>query len=146
LKKIKDLINTEKPRRIITVGDIVSKNMIKYGLPIDVIIVDNKTMREPIPPIKVETDQTLYAKNPPGTITNEAWISIKQAINNNGRTKVVIEGEEDLLTIVTVLLAPDNSLVLYGQPHRGIVVVKVNQKTKQKMQNILNAMDIISKS
>jgi uncharacterized protein (UPF0218 family) len=141
MELLKKLIQEEKPSAVISVGDIVSLHMIKHGIVLDVLIVDNKTMRKPIPPITVDSDQTLSAKNPPGMITDEAWDVIKRAVNQKGLTKVIIEGEEDLLTVVTVLSAPKDALVIYGQPNKGIVVVKVNEETKKQMHNILDAME-----
>ena len=140
------IVAGEKPPAVVAVGDIVSQNMVEQGLVFDVLIVDNKTMRKPIQPITVDADQTLYAKNPPGTITDEAWDAIRQATDYGGRTKIIIDGEEDLLTIVTVLSAPENAFVVYGQPHKGVVVVKVNKETKKNMRRIVDMMADSSKS
>lgn len=146
MKKLKELIDKEHPSRVISVGDIVTQQMIKFGLSLDILIVDNKTMRKPIQPIVVDVDQTLYAKNPSGTITDEAWTAIVSATALKGRTKVMIEGEEDLLTLVTVLSAPKDAFVVYGQPHVGIVVVKVTEEKKENMQCIVDLMKESSKS
>ena len=146
MKRLNDFIEKEKPSLVISVGDVVSRNMIEYGVPLNVLIVDNKVMRKPIQPITVDTDQTLYAKNPPGTITDEAWAAIRSAVEQKGKTRVMIEGEEDLLTLVAVLSAPENALVVYGQPHVGIVVVKVTEETKERMRRIVDAMEESSKS
>ena len=146
MKRLKELIEKENPSAIISVGDIVSKNMSEQDISLNVLIVDNKVMRKPIQPITVDTDHTLYAINPPGTITDEAWAAIRRAIEQTGRTKVVIDGEEDLLTLVTVLSAPEDALVVYGQPHVGIVVVKVTEETREKMRRIVDAMEESSKS
>ena len=146
MKKLKYFIEEEKPSLIVSVGDVVSRNMIEYGVPLNVLIVDNKVMRKPIQPITVDADQTLYANNPPGAITDEAWAAIECAVEQKGQTRVVVEGEEDLLTIVTVLSAPDGALVVYGQPHQGIVVVKVTQETKRRMRRFVDAMQESSKS
>ena len=115
MEKLKELIEKEKPSIIISVGDIVSIHMIEHGIALNILIVDNKTMRKPIQPITVDVDQTLYAKNPPGAITDEAWDTIKEALQLKMKTKIVVEGEEDLLTVVTVLSAPEDALVVYGQ-------------------------------
>jgi uncharacterized protein (UPF0218 family) len=120
--------------------------MIEYGLFLNILIIDNKTMRKPIQPIKVKTDHTLYAKNPPGSITEESWITIQDALKQDGVTKIIIDGEEDLLTIVAVLSAPTNSFVIYGQPSVGIVVVNVNEENRKKMQDIIESMEETSKS
>jgi uncharacterized protein (UPF0218 family) len=146
MKRLKQLIEKEKPSMVISVGDIVSRNMIEYGVSLDVLIVDNKVMRKPIQPITVDTDQTLYAENPPGAITDEAWAAIRSAVEQKGRTRVIVDGEEDLLTVVTVLSAPEDALVVYGQPHVGIVVVKVTEETREKMRRIVDAMEESSKS
>ena len=146
MKRLKELIKKEKTSTVISVGDVVSRSMIEYGVSLNVLIVDNKVMRKPIQPITVDADQTLYAENPPGTITDEAWAAIKRAIEQKGRTKVIVDGEEDLLTVVTVLSAPEHALVVYGQPHMGIVVVKVTEEAKEKMRCIVDAMEESSKS
>jgi GTP-dependent dephospho-CoA kinase len=146
MKRLKELVDEEKPSLIISVGDIVSSHMVEQGISLDVLLVDNKTMRKPIQPIVVDVDQTLYAQNPPGAITDEAWAAIRQAIGQKGRTKVIIDGEEDLLTIVTVLSAPVDAFVVYGQPQVGVVVVKVTEETQERMRRIADSMADSSKS
>ncbi|MCW4016492.1 MAG: DUF359 domain-containing protein [Candidatus Bathyarchaeota archaeon] len=146
MERLKELIEEEKPPSVISVGDIVSRNMLEHNIVLNVLIVDNKTMRKPIEPIMVDVEQILCANNPSGTITDEAWTAIKQAIEHKGRVKVMVEGEEDLLTIVTVLSAPNGAFVVYGQPRKGIVVVKVTQETKEKMRRIVDSMEQSSKS
>ena len=146
MKRLKELVEIVKPSLVVAVGDIVSSHMIEASISLDVLVVDNKTMRKPIQPIVVDVDHTLYAKNPAGAITDEAWVTMRRALEQKGRTKVIVDGEEDLLTVVTVLSAPNNAFVVYGQPHEGIVVVKVNTETREKMQRILDSMQISSKS
>jgi uncharacterized protein (UPF0218 family) len=146
MKRLEELIRKEKPKSIISVGDIVSRNMIERGISLDVLVVDHKVMRKPVQPIEVDTEHTLRAVNPAGTITDEAWDAIKWAVEQKGRTKVVIEGEEDLLTLVTALSAPKDSFVVYGQPHVGIVVVKITEEVKENMRRIVDSMEESSKS
>ena len=146
MKTLKELIKKEKSPKIISVGDVISDNMTRHGISLQVLIVDNKVMRAPIQPIAVDADQTLHVKNPPGTLTEEAWTVIRKALRGKQRTKVLVDGEEDLLTLVAVLCAPENSLVVYGQPHEGIVVVKATEKSREKMRRIVDAMEQSSKS
>lgn len=138
---LKDLVDKEKPLRIISVGDVVSDNMVRHSISPQVLIVDNKVMRELITPISIEVDQTLHVKNPPGTLTDEAWSVIQDALKLGQRTKVLVDGEEDLLTLVAVLYAPENSFVVYGQPREGIVVVKVTEQKKEMVRQIVEAME-----
>jgi len=146
MKKLKELVEKEKPSKIISVGDIVSENMAKHGISPQVMIVDNRVMREPITPIFLKADQTLHLKNPPGTLTSQAWSVMQEALKQVQRTKVVVDGEEDLLTLVAVLCAPENSLVVYGQPHEGIVVVRVTEQKSGMIRRIVEAMEEFSKS
>ena len=141
MKRLKDFIEKEKSSLVISVGDVVSRNMIEYDIPLNVLIVDNKVMRKPIQPITVDADQTLYAKNPPGAITDEAWAAIRSAVEQKGQTRVVVDGEEDLLTLAVVLSAPQDAIVVYGQPHQGIVVVKVTEETKERMRQFVDDME-----
>ncbi len=146
MRKLRELIAKEKPLKIISVGDKVSESMIKHGVSMQVLIVDNKVMREPIRPISVNADQTLHVKNPPGTLNKDATNAVRAALRGNRRTKVLVDGEEDLLTLVAVLYAPKNSFVVYGQPREGIVVVKVTEEAREIARRIVEAMEKPSKS
>ena len=55
---------------------------------------------------------------------------------------VVVDGEEDLLTLVAVLYAPEGSFVVYGQPYQGIIVVKVTPEKKAEAKALLNTMAV----
>ncbi len=146
MQKLRELIEKGSPPMVISVGDAVSDSMIKHGIPSHVLIVDNKIMRTPIKPIPAITYQTVHLRNPPGTLEEEAWAVMRNALSGKSRTKVLVDGEEDLLTLVALLCAPENSLVIYGQPHEGIVVVKVREKTRRKIRRIVDAMEESSKS
>ena len=141
MKRLKELIDEEKPSRLISVGDVVSNNIMKNGIQPEVLIVDNKVMRKKIEPIQVKANQTLFLKNLPGTLTNEAWTIVRSALQKKGVTRVLVDGEEDLLTLVAVLCAPENSLVVYGQPHEGIVAVRVTEQKKEYVCEIVEAME-----
>jgi len=140
-EKLKELIKDTKPTKIITVGDSVSESLEKRAIHPNVLIVDNKVMRKPITPIKVDVDQIFHLRNPPGTITDEAWHVIKEALNLEKRVKIVVEGEEDLLTLVAVLHAPENSIVVYGQPHEGVVVINVTKEKREMASRLVDEME-----
>ena len=53
---------------------------------------------------------------------------------------------KDLLALVAILEAPKNSLVVYGQPYEGVVVVKVDETIKEKAKKIIQAMEPLPKS
>jgi len=147
MTKLKQLIREEKPPKIIAVGDVVSKNMTEHHILTHVMIVDNKVLRQNIKPIKVKAKRTLHVKNPAGTLTPETWTTIKEALKQDQPTRVLVDGEEDLLTLVAVSLAPENTLVVYGQPNQGVVAVKVTMETRRKVQSVIDAMQpVVEKS
>ncbi len=137
---VQALIEKEKPAKTVTVGDQVSEDLTSHGLLPHVLIVDNKIMRKEIPPIIATCDIVVNVKNPPGTITDEAWLTIERAMADSQRAKIVVDGEEDLLTLVAILTAPENSLVFYGQPHEGVVAVKTTAEVKRRIREIVDAM------
>jgi uncharacterized protein (UPF0218 family) len=137
---LKTLVEKEKPAKIVAVGDQVSQDLTDNDLLPDVLIIDNRIMRKEIPPISATADRVVTVKNSPGTISDEAWLAIEEAMTTPLRTKIVVEGEEDLLTLVAILTAPENSLVVYGQPHKGVVAVKATSMMKKTVREIVEAM------
>jgi len=143
MKQFKGMVEKEKPPYIVSVGDTVSKNLAKNNMHPQLAIVDNRVMRKSVHPIPLTADKTMSVNNPPGTITSDAVAAIKEAIKSDRRFKIAVDGEEDLLTLIAVLYAPENSFVVYGQPHEGIVVVKVTQEKKAEVAEILKAMETV---
>jgi len=145
IKRFREILAKEKPARLIAVGDAVSESLMKNGVFPDVFIIDNKVMRKEITPLKFGAERTLYAKNPAGTISKEAWEKIKNALNSDLQTKIIIDGEEDLLALPAVLFAPENSFVVYGQPREGMVVIKVTEEKRKEIESIIDEMKTDSK-
>ena len=138
--KLKQIVDDQKPSLIVAVGDMVSKSMTEHNVPVHIIVVDNKILREDVKPMQVEAKTTLHVKNPPGTLTPGAWTTFQEALKKTKPAKVLVDGEEDLFTLVAVALAPDKSLVVYGQPNQGLVAVRVDREARRKVQLILDAM------
>jgi len=145
MKKLKRMVEEEKPPKIVSVGDTVSKNLVKNSIFPQLAIVDGRVMRRKIPPITLTADETVYVRNPQGMITDEAFAEIQRSLRQKHRIKMVVDGEEDLLTLVAVLHAPENSFVVYGQPREGVVVVRVTDEKRAEVTEILNAMATVSK-
>ncbi|MCL2643143.1 MAG: GTP-dependent dephospho-CoA kinase family protein [Candidatus Bathyarchaeota archaeon] len=138
-------IKIQNPPKIIAVGDTVTKNLQTYDIPFDLSIIDNQCMRKKVQSV-VYTLNTVNVKNPQGTITKEAIEAIEEALKKDEPMSIVVEGEEDLLALIVVLYAPENSVVVYGQPHEGIVLVKVSPEKKTEASEFLKAMEKGSKS
>ncbi len=127
-EKIKKIIKKEKIKKIITVGDYCS-----LTLPSEVKIFDGRIKRnKQIPLLKY----SLSVPNPPASIYKKVWKVLKRAIEE--KRNLFIQGEEDLLVLPSVILAENGDIVVYGVLGKGICLIKVSDKSKQKGQEILN--------
>ena len=140
MARMNEVVASEKPPVIVSVGDVVSRNLHEHKIHPQLTVIDNKFLRNKPSPKESEVERTVHVVNPQGTITQEAISIIREALEKNEHTHVVVEGEEDLLVLVAVLYAPENSLVVYGQPYSGIVVVKATSEKKAQVQEFLNEM------
>lgn len=128
---------------LLAVGDIVATTVAQYGRQADINVIDGKTRRN----IFISDQAVSFfemkqrtTNNPAGVITREATNSILAAITDYETTHekqlIEVSGEEDLLAIPAILLAPLQTVVLYGQFGVGIVVVKVSEQNKNRVQNL----------
>lgn len=138
--EIDKILEIQKSPILISVGDKVSRDLFTNNFNLNLIIIDNKCMRKRIKPKKFFVEKIFSAKNPPGTITDQAIKAIIDALESSKRAQIVIDGEEDLLSLIAILHAPINAFVIYGQPNEGIVVIKVSEKSKEDVKKILKEM------
>ena len=147
IERLETMVKVEEPPYLISVGDTVSTNLAKSQLPPQLMIVDNICMRRKVnEPTQLTTDNIVNVRNPQATITTEAVAAIQEAFRSTERVKIVVDGEEDLLTLIAVLYAPIGSFIVYGQPYEGIVIVKATPEKKTEVSAILKEMDVSSKS
>lgn len=144
-RKLREILEMEKPPVLVAVGDTVSRNLHEHAMAPQLFITDNKSMRKKIKP-RIFAAKLLHVKNPPGTITEEAMAAIKSALESGESTQIIVDGEEDLLTLIAVLYAPKGSLVVYGQPLEGVVAVKVTDEKKAEAAEILKVMKTVRKA
>ena len=127
---------------IITVGDRTTENMLQLGLKPQIQIIDGFEKRNQcIVPIDDTINTKLSCRNPPGEITEESIQIIKKAFSSEPPVRIVVDGEEDLLVIPVCISAPENSVVMYGQPNEGLVIVRIMPKIRAKVQKILDSMN-----
>lgn len=129
---------------IICVGDKTTEEILKKGINPKICVYDGKIKRKSIKipdVIKKFNAKMMEIKNPPGNLTEEGFNAIEFALKSDSNFKIKVDGEEDLITLAAITLAPMDSLVLYGQPDEGVVVVKVDSGSKLKVKNILNEME-----
>jgi len=144
IREFEKIMKTKKPPMIISVGDALSETLLKHGILPRILIIDHKVMRKPVVPIVAESYETAKLRNDPSTISDEAWTVVESAIKHNRNLKIVVEGEEDMLTLVAILCAPKKALVVYGQPHEGMVIVEVTLEKKNETRKIVDAMAYVA--
>jgi uncharacterized protein (UPF0218 family) len=140
------MVEREKPPMIVAVGDTVSQNLYKHGVKAQLLITDNKRKRKRSEQAVFPTKRIVRVKNPQGTITEEAIAAVQDALKSGEQVHIVVNGEEDLLALVAVWHAQDGSLVVYGQPGEGIVVVKVTPEKKAEALEIWKVMETVRKA
>ncbi len=146
---LKSVIDSSEPAKIIAVGDITTCNLIESGILPDICIVDHLTCRaavsdEVVRRIRHPAFTEISVDNPAGSITLELVTCMADAMRSGGHTRIFVRGEEDLAVMPAVVLAPPSSIVIYGQPSSGCVLISVTPEKKREIQKLLNQMEYTS--
>ena len=152
LKQTSSKIYTDAPdilyksKFVATVGDICTIKLIEEGIIPNLMVVDYKTKRS----IKLAKMQlcviesvkckSVEVDNEPGTISQQLYFEIKNAIKSKIMTKIIVNGEEDLATLPVIKHSKIGAKVIYGMPDKGMVVVDVNQRAKERANKLLERM------
>ncbi|WP_292424381.1 GTP-dependent dephospho-CoA kinase family protein [Methanoregula sp.] len=123
-------------RTVYTVGDVVTHTLQKNGITPSIAVVDGQTMRSPCSRMPEFSGECIRVENPAGTITDDLVKALTYAINHTPVT-IMVNGEEDLAVIPLVIAAPEAAVVLYGQPHKGIVLRTIDAGAKAAAQELL---------
>ncbi len=129
-------------KRVISVGDVVSHNLIDHGFIPELVIVDGRNLRAEIDDC-IECDNTVTVENPQSEITGELWVAIERFFKDRTKRfkKILVEGEEDLAVMPAVLHGDGDTVVLYGQPERGVVIIEVTEQKKKEISEYLNELE-----
>ena len=125
---------------IITVGDRTTEKMIDFDLIPSLQIIDGLEKRIKRDIIKLGNAFELKIDNPAAEITLESIEIIKKAFTMNSPIRLTVNGEEDLLVLPVCIHAPENSVILYGQPDKGLVLVRITTEIRNKAQALLDLM------
>ena len=143
---LKEAIRDRNP--IVCVGDMVTYTLLKFGIRMDVAVVDYKTCRGDFAYAEMIRSMTSNNKkilNHPATISDEAYKTIKMAMEGSfpkdPTLLIEVEGEEDLLLMPAVVHAPGNAVLFYGQPNVGMVAVYPDKELRNTMIDFLEIME-----
>ena len=152
LKQTTSQIYTDTPnilynsQFVATIGDICTVKLIQEKIIPNLMIVDYKTKRNikltemQMSIIESVKSKSVKVDNKPGTISQQLYFEIKNAIKSEIMTKIIVNGEEDLATLPVIKYSKIGAKVIYGMPDKGMVVVDVNQRTKERANKLLKKM------
>lgn len=126
---------------VVTVGDRTTEKMIEFDLVPSLQIVDSQEKRTKREPPKLSNATELTVDNPASEITSQSIDLIKQAFTMQPPVRITVNGEEDLLVLPVCIHAPENAVVLYGQPNQGLVIVQITPEIRNKTQTLLDLME-----
>ncbi|WP_331235660.1 GTP-dependent dephospho-CoA kinase family protein [Natronorarus salvus] len=131
---------------VIAVGDVVTAHLVRAGRTPDIAVVDWLTERDAVGESTRETldvidAERIEAANPAATVSHSALSALREALDREGSVLVVIDGEEDLLTLPVLVAAPLGTSVVYGQPGEGMVHVRVTEGVKERARGLIGRMD-----
>ena len=127
---------------VATVGDRVTDTLQGLGRTPDVQVVDGVERRARRDPPAVPFARLLDVENPAGTLTAEAVEAMAEAFGGKKPARVMVKGEEDLMAMLAIAMAPESTLVFYGQPGVGVVAVRCDADSRARNKAILAKMGI----
>ncbi len=145
VKKIEEI---KKARYLATIGDLVSLYTLKAGYKPDIVIVDFKSERKELGnefskeiTKYLEGYEIVRVRNPQGHISDELVEILIKILESKKRYCIIVDGEENLAALPLALLLPENSVILYGIPSKGIAAYSVKEKDKVLISHILEEME-----
>ena len=81
----------------------------------------------------------INAKNPPGMLTSSIFEACSKAISQSEIVTIFVDGEEDLVPIPLILMAPLGTILLYGQPNEGVIVREIDISAKRRARRFLDS-------
>ena len=127
---------------IIAVGDVVTDHLLSVTVP-HVACVDGMTKRTALDE-SVDLspfDQRIDVENPAATLSEALLKALSTALDANGTTVIVVDGEEDLVAVPAIVAAPLGASVIYGQPNEGMVLATVDAELTEEMRDLFSRMD-----
>lgn len=129
---------------VVSVGDIVTYHLLEAEYRPAVAVVDGKTKRERVERQvldAIETfDERIDVANPQSTITDDLLEALATALGQEEDTVIVVDGEEDLVTLPAVIAVPDGGSVVYGQPDEGMVLVTPDSASRAHCRELIEEM------
>lgn len=125
---------------VAAVGDATTERLARLGIAAGIEVVDGQERRAArgAPPGSPAT--SLSCRNGAGTIEDSALAALREALAAPRPVRLTVDGEEDLLAVPLCDMCEDGSIVAYGQPGEGMVVVRVGAESRDRARRIMKMM------
>lgn len=67
--------------------------------------------------------------------------ALREGLAREEPTTILVEGEEDLVALPAIAVAPEGAHVVYGQPGEGMVHVDVTDDHRREMRDLLERFE-----
>lgn len=130
----------KKNTTVAVVGDYALSQFIEKNWLYTIGVYDKKTKREFFESSQLKNIKPdIKINNPAGLISYDSLEKLsKMDYKDTGNKKhILVDGEEDLVAVSLILTMPLHSLIYYGQPDQGMVLLKVTEKLKEKISKLI---------
>lgn len=130
-------------RRAWCVGDVVVGSLVKVGRIPEVAFVDGSTLRErglDLAPLieAYRGAEVMRVFNPRGSLSSQAVEAVKTiSPQRDRRFLVIVEGEEDMISLAVAAIAPLGDVLIYGLPGVGVSVVEIDREVRELAEGLL---------
>ena len=138
VNKMRIISEVHGAEKIVAVGDATTERLVSYGIIPDVSVVDGRERRSATDRQIRYPAKEFNCANPPGTISRNSIDVLTESLHETRPAIVRVEGEEDMLALPLFLLAPTGSVVLYGQPLEGLVIVKITESKRAEAKALMD--------
>lgn len=132
----------DSTRPLYIVGDYAVETAQKADIKPDLAVIDYKRERKPYEPeIALPDYNQLHAANEQGTITKNAYETVKTALDSLPAL-VEIDGEEDLIGLAVIALGEPGGTLLFGSPgihdEEGVKRVEITEPLQKTVTEMLS--------
>ena len=145
INKSKIMLMLDSATKIITVGDATTERIVSFGITPDIAVIDGVERRSLRDRSINYRAKEIFCTNPAGMISEEAIEVLQKALEASTPIRIKVQGEEDLLALPLFAMAPKGSVVLYGQPLEGMVLVNINEEKQSQAKELMNKIFGIQK-
>lgn len=130
---------------LIAIGDVVTYHFERIGHTPDVAVVDGLTERESVASevadvLDASEARRIAATNPAAALSASMLRALVEAVDADDPVAIDVDGEEDLVALPAIVLAPEGASVVYGQPGEGMVLVGVYPGVRERARDWLERM------